>query len=548
MIANNTRLDKIFLIMFSLMLAIFFVIILPVEAVSAETMMVDPFPPNPHEGVAYTMKVPSLQNRLTRNAETQVTTLFAPNTSRSAGWYDANKIFPQDSQLCWAASDSNVIAWYLDYMKHIGMDVTLYDTALNDVFNHFRDNWKREGYDPLMGLSWYFTSKFPMGDYPQNLINQGGYLRDVRGNTPEGWFNLYPGNGKFVFGNYADKFPFVQDIAGHYYENDPLYTHESFSSHIIEQLHYGAVVLSIAKENSGGASHAITLWGVDIDEKGLVTNMYVTDSDDSVTAMVEIPVKKRPGNVGGVLIKMQPGLGLGDASPYTRVIASTVLYAPNVINAIEESEPIPPCVHEYVNGNDSMHHYEECIKCGEIRGKEPHAFGGWVVDTVATCTAVGKEYRTCKCGYTENREIEKLPHKYVDKHDSTHHYKECSVCHTIIDKTPHAFSGWVVDTEPTVESEGKKHRVCDCGYVEYVTIDRLIPPNPEGEIDKPDGENDNIEEQEGDSEDGNTVIPDANVSKGEMSMTTKLAIALPSIVIPIVITVVIVIIIKKKNK
>ena len=311
----------------------------PQEVLSITTGVQDPFYPKQHENVQYVLSVPSLEGRLTANGDGVHATLFAPYTTRESGWYDQDKVFstvegqPNDSELCWAASDANVIAWYLRVMQEQGKNVSMYDTELLSIFEKFRYNWAREGYDPLMGLSWYFTGKFPTGAPPDNLVhkNSGGYLKSIEGNNAEGWFNLYPANDKFVFGNYAQKIPFAQNTDGHYYDGDPLYSHESFSRNIIEQLHYGAVVLTINKENGGSGSHAVTLWGCDYDmNTGLVTKLYLTDSDDRTKAMREVNVTARPGDTGGIKIDMPPGLSYGDPSPYTRVTAATVLYAPGV--------------------------------------------------------------------------------------------------------------------------------------------------------------------------------------------------------------------------
>ena len=77
------------------------------------------------------------------------------------------------------------------------------------------------------------------------------------------------------------------------------------------------------------------------------------------------------------------------------------------------------------------------------KGDEPHTheFGAWQVTKEATCESEGEEVRTCACGETETRKIDKLDHdlKVVKLVPATltspgvmEHY-ECSMCHKLFD-------------------------------------------------------------------------------------------------------------------
>lgn len=59
--------------------------------------------------------------------------------------------------------------------------------------------------------------------------------------------------------------------------------------------------------------------------------------------------------------------------------------------------------------------------------------------------------------------------------DGTHHWKQCVVCdHIITAKEAHTYE-WVVDREPTEESEGLQHQQCVCGHTngEETTVEKL---------------------------------------------------------------------------
>ena len=66
-------------------------------------------------------------------------------------------------------------------------------------------------------------------------------------------------------------------------------------------------------------------------------------------------------------------------------------------------------------------------------------------------------------------------------------YKHCEDCGTLSEETfsaigalGHAWGDWAVITEPTIEAEGLKVRLCaTCGGQDSVTLDKLPAPAPE---------------------------------------------------------------------
>lgn len=301
----------------------------------------------------YTLRVPDLKGRLTFSAGAKnrvVGTLFAPGTSLQAGWKDANKKWGHiDSGLCFAASSSNLISWYLDQHKKLHpADGTAFVTEVESVFDRFRRGWNPdEGGDQKEALSWYFTGGFSNGGSQpnNNHLNgkePGGYLHNkIPHNTSERWsllsFDWNPQEAFDVFGGFEDnRFPFLEEVRGNYGEA-PLSTLERFSAHILRQLHYGACTISITKDRTtGGAGHAITLWGADYDvETGLINGIYVTDSDDYGNRIFRVGIEKSPneanGQNDGVRLVKYPYHGPGDPSSYTKIRDSVLLYAPGVV-------------------------------------------------------------------------------------------------------------------------------------------------------------------------------------------------------------------------
>ncbi len=307
------------------------------ETANDELLKIDPYFPTTPADVPYTFSVPTLEDRLTLSADGKTATLFAPYVTKESGWYDANKNFQNDWNLCWAAASSNLLAWYLDVCDKTGANSTVgYERDVQRIFDNFRTSWDpAEGFDPMQGLAWYFTGNTLSGK-PSNLVkpNSGGYLPHIEHNGT--WSVLDAVNHYPIVGNYRDSFPFIDEESGLYYKDSPFYNHESFSKTIITQLHYGASALSVLREQgpTRATGHAITLWGCSYDvATGLISKIYVTDSDDEAyrggSWLKEITVKAAVPDEQGIWLE---GYTLpGNATPFRKVASSTMLFAPGVV-------------------------------------------------------------------------------------------------------------------------------------------------------------------------------------------------------------------------
>jgi len=113
-----------------------------------------------------------------------------------------------------------------------------------------------------------------------------------------------------------------------------------------------------------------------------------------------------------------------------------------------------------------------------------HTYGGWTVQTAATCTTDGTQTRKCTaCGYTESGTIAKTGHSYgswtVSKAatcttDGTN-TRKCSKCGntetSTIAKTGHSYGSWTVSKAATCTTDGTNTRKCSkCGNTETSAI------------------------------------------------------------------------------
>ncbi len=295
----------------------------------------------------YVLRVPDLNGRLTfstRNQNQLIGTLYAPGVSKNKGWQDATKQWHNiDNGLCFAASSSNLISWYLNrYLEQHPDDTHGFETNAEQIFNRFRNGWDpAEGGDPMEALSWYFTGGFPSNNHHPNgshLTDRetGGYLyKQLPNNSSDRWapvsFDWDPQEDFSVYGSFEDnRFPFIEEISG-MSSGSPFSTMKLFSKHILRQLHYGPCTISIITDQYGSNSgHAITLWGVDYDvNTGLVTNLHVTDSDD-YSGLFTVKVEGGP-NDSVRLVQYPYYPPVGNSTRFTRIRASVLLYAPDVV-------------------------------------------------------------------------------------------------------------------------------------------------------------------------------------------------------------------------
>ncbi|WP_461810242.1 IdeS/Mac family cysteine endopeptidase [Faecalimonas sp.] len=313
----------------------------------------DPAYPKKEQFGDYVLQIPELKERLTFSTSKDnqiVGTLYAPGISQQGGWKDATKKWGKyDFGLCFAASSSNLISWYLNrYTQLHPEDHNAYIMNEERVFDRFRNGW-----DPALGgnqteaLSWYFTGGFPSGnsqaqDNQLTGNEQGGYLRNkIYNNKSNRWADVsisWNPREKFtVFGGYDDnKFPFIEEVGG-MSKGGAFSNLRGFSDQILRQLHYGACTISIlTDQSSGGSGHAITVWGADYDvNTGLVTAIHVTDSDDNRGGFT-VPIQKGDDNSEVRMINYPYHPPFGNPQNFTRIRDSIVLYAPEVVKPINK--------------------------------------------------------------------------------------------------------------------------------------------------------------------------------------------------------------------
>ncbi|MBR5132006.1 MAG: IdeS/Mac family cysteine endopeptidase [Alistipes sp.] len=262
--------------------------------------------------------------------------VFAEGVTQSSGWYDVNKMAAGangDTMMCWAAAASNMIQWWQDgYVAagnklpsgavtgagtkmHSGTGFSrCYELALMDVFHSQWTNLER-GSQSDYAISWYFEGKLNGGEYASNQAKpttSGGYFSSIWSSS------IYPE----LYHDYEDgAVPWLcYDLYTTCYNNYNLWGSKSgnecwseFSNYIVEFMGRGIAALTIQPGSS--ALHAVTLWGYEIDKSsGLVTRLWLTDSDDQTNEPKTCVLNEYNVSVSGSKIKLNGSTRYGECT------------------------------------------------------------------------------------------------------------------------------------------------------------------------------------------------------------------------------------------
>ena len=262
----------------------------------------------------YAVKGEQRSNELTITAEevtsTGKTIVFAEGVTLSSGWYDVNKKGQGDNgdmNMCWAATSSNMIQWFQDRYKAAGKTLpaeatdgpgvtsyTNYGPYELELMNVFHSEWDNSrGGHMQEAIPWYFEGKLNGGEFASAGSQAvpktaGGYWKSIW--DSEVYPNIYHGYENVIVPGVAglDLKDLYITIFNNYYlwgnGTDLLGAERlaKFSELIVESFKYGLAGLTVnLGANLNAISHAVTLWGYEIDNStGLVTRLWITDSDD----------------------------------------------------------------------------------------------------------------------------------------------------------------------------------------------------------------------------------------------------------------------------
>ena len=222
--------------------------------------------------------------------ETGLTVRFAEGVSLESGWYDVNKVkdgtVNGDINMCWAATAANILQWWQD--RYVEQGNTLpegcpdgkgetYELAIMEVFHSQWDN--TYGGHAFHAVKWYFEGVNVCEGWNRQAQplqrGSGGYFKHV-------WEQIEP----YMYTGHD--LGYTQDYNNYYLWGsgsglDATGRLRAFTELVEMFIDKGMTSMAIAqRENYGGVHHSVTLWGYEKDnETGLLTRIWITDSDDS---------------------------------------------------------------------------------------------------------------------------------------------------------------------------------------------------------------------------------------------------------------------------
>lgn len=222
--------------------------------------------------------------------ETGLTVRFAEGVSLESGWYDVNKVkdgtVNGDINMCWAATAANILQWWQD--RYVEQGNTLpegcpdgkgetYELAIMEVFHSQWDN--TYGGHAFHAVKWYFEGVNVCEGWNRQAQplqrGSGGYFKHV-------WEQIEP----YMYTGHD--LGYTQDYNNYYLWGSGSGLNatgrlKAFTELVELFIDKGMTSMAIAqRENYGGVHHSVTLWGYEKDnETGLLTRIWITDSDDS---------------------------------------------------------------------------------------------------------------------------------------------------------------------------------------------------------------------------------------------------------------------------
>lgn len=205
---------------------------------------------------------------------------WVDGVTQTSGWYDANKANPYaedgDNDLCWAASASNLVAWWQDkYQTPAGVP-----NDIDSIWATYKNAATADtGGDTHAAVQWWLTGVYvptKAEEAARSMFKQDttsvlpafeGYYYEEYGEEMAPWPNYELQRWEYPLGNFL-----CMD-----YRNT--FTSDNIVSLVLQGCGVG---IGLAKDNNSKFGHAITLWGLEYDSStNAISRMWLTDSDDA---------------------------------------------------------------------------------------------------------------------------------------------------------------------------------------------------------------------------------------------------------------------------
>lgn len=192
-----------------------------------------------------------------------------------------------DGPLCWAAAAANIAAqWEARNVETVRETQGRDPKSAEEIFEDFTASVKSQTGTLTAGTRWYFVGGATQKMLKEGASNEGNYTGNVDYSVEHMDFLNTTNNGWTM--NEAGA-PFVDAWDESAYDRESVY--RQWTAGLVDWLEAGySIGLGVqgifdnGDGTTGSYGHAVTLWGVEVNEKGLLTRMWLTDSDDATNA------------------------------------------------------------------------------------------------------------------------------------------------------------------------------------------------------------------------------------------------------------------------
>lgn len=222
------------------------------------------------------------------HAETTTTTYWAKGVGANGGWYDVDKTDAEgDDLMCYAASASNLIAWWQNMQPSVPSGTP---TKVDDIFDRYKSASATKGElggDTGWALAWWISGVY----LPENETEAARWVvPNVKPEADSSDLAAFEGYYASQLGLTAEQM--VQFCGAHTEVREGKnYVTSSYSPSYgkVGERDFGTLLtsgygiglgLEYTKEGKTGA-HAVTLWGAEYDDSGNLLKLWLTDSDDA---------------------------------------------------------------------------------------------------------------------------------------------------------------------------------------------------------------------------------------------------------------------------
>ena len=183
--------------------------------------------------------------------------------STATGWFDANKSWSGDGLLCWAATSSNLIAWWQSQNPDYREEGDPW--GVDEVWDVYKNSFVNDGGIISKGVQWWFDGT-GIGTTDADLKYKDGHVSDG------GYYAEHLYGGEVEVATPAN----ITTLTSKEFNQAT-----TLANTLVKYMRDGyAVGLNFI---SGKKGHAETLWGIEYNpDTQLITRLYISDSDDSL--------------------------------------------------------------------------------------------------------------------------------------------------------------------------------------------------------------------------------------------------------------------------